>query len=701
MKLFNRFRAILFMAAALFVVVSFSACDDTENGTDEYGLQKNTYYALEDTANGWDYGMYYNGKVIMVHADTARSTCMAFLSETKSDLSESESGDGVYIEINEDGDVVTFGTPQTLAYVVEKDDKTYLCANGDKDEVVFAEVELDEKTEKAIRGTTQTEPKSQRFVVKNKKEILKFFLDKTTDAADNAIKKKWGTKVFEPFKKAYNNLASAINIAKMMRDGKWADASLASFTKGIALQGGVYATNLLQGIALLKYDYAETKECMYDVFYGQANCDITSAMKRSDGAYEVTVKIENTYSIPQEHRETIVAADGTEKMTYVKNEVYCGVLARRAYEPEYQNCDTRSGEILVKRTDDNQELTFVIYADETYTLLRPFLMVDLDLTNKPYMRSKFQHIKYGESVPLITADVDYTYELEHYSVLPVWNKELQQYSNALLDFTLKFKATCNAMNNKRITSVKDWGVMLFNGDEPWYPISLQNENDDQSQTGNLTSESTQTVRFSRNELDMNLATYTAKPKNIYIAPYVEYTTDFNTVNTRTTIGGKLEPFAPKYIQKPAAEFTDAEYSYSKTWNPNGHISDRVNDGDINYSVNVGYANIRGTLFIDSAFVRKSGSGWDEYIRGLSYLPYHYDERERVPISDIIEGSWYENFTLYYRKDSTPPNPRYLTLELWSGGTCTESKNKLVYKPLTKENYGGNVYHIYGFKLEVE
>lgn len=697
MKLFNRFRAILFMAAALFALVSFSACGDTENGSDgtdnNYGLQKNTYYALEDTANGWDYGMYYNGKVIMVHADTARGTCMAFLSETKS-----ESGDGVYIEINEDGDVVTFGTPQTLAYVVEKDDKTYLCANGDKDEVVFAEVELDEETEKAKRGTTQTEPKSQRFVVKNKKEILKFFLDKTTDAADNAIKEKWGTKVFEPFKKAYNNLASAINIAKMMRDGKWADASLASFTEGIALQGGVYATNLLQGIALLKYDYAETKECMYDVFYGQANCDITSAVKRSDGAYEVTVKIENSYSIPQEHRETIVAADGTEKMTYekekmtyVKNEVYCGVLARRAYEPEYQNCDTRSGEILVKRTDDNQELTFVIYADETYTLLRPFLMVDLDLTNKPYMRSNFQHIKYGESVPLISADVDYTYELEHYSARPIWDEELQLYSNAIAEFTLKFKATCNAMNNKRITSVKDWGVMLFNGDVPWYPISLQNENDDQSQTGNLTSESTQTISFSRDELDMNRATYTAKPKNFYIAPYVEYTNDFNTVKTRTMIG-KLEPFAPKYIQKPAAEFTSAEYSYTKSWNPHGITQ-------IMYSVNDGYANIRGTLFIDSAFVRKSGSGWDKYIEGLTYKPWVYDERERVPISDIQDGSWHENFTLYYREDSIPPNPRYLTLELWSGGTCTESKNKLVYKP--KENYGGNVYHIYGFKLEVE
>ncbi len=550
---------------------------------------------------------------------------------------------------------------------------------------------------------------------KNKKDILKFFFNKTIDIADDAIKKKWGTKVFEPFKKAYNNLAKVANFTKMLRKGEWTQASLTVLKTGISAQYKEIAGPAVQGIDLLIYEYQEYKECMHDVFYGKANCEITNVVKRSDGAYEVTVKIENSHTIPQEHRETVVSADGSEKMTYVKNEVYCGVLARKAYEPEYNKCDTRSGEILVKRTYDNQELTFIIYADEDYTLLRPFLMADLDLTNKPNMKRLLQYIRYGESFPLISANVDYTYKLENYYSYASWNESYYSYvnwfelgkleANSGVTFTLKFNATCNSLKNKHLTRVIDWGVALYKGENPESFISLMKENDNQSSIGQMTSESTQTFSFERDDLDITRAAYTAKPKNYYIAPYVEYVADFNTVERRKTIG-KLEPFEPKYIQKPAAEFTGAKYS--NTYNTNNVVRGYYYDSNLGcyketdimivYSANDGNFNISGALFVDSAFVKKSGSGWDQY---SSCVRYRYAKRERYPLSRIYDGSVSEDFSLYFREDSASAKPRYLTLELWSGGSCTTSTNKLVYKPLTMDNWGANVYHVYGFRLEKE
>ena len=700
MKLFHRFHSLLFIAAAVLAVASFSACGDSDNGgssnNDNSGYDKNTYYALEDTANGWDYGMYYNGKVILVHADTMRGTCLGYLNEMKS-----ESKDGVCIEIDEEGNIVSFGTPNKLASVVEKDNKTYLCTADNNGGVAFAEVELDEKATKETRATSE----SDKLLWKNKKDVLKFFFNKTIDIADDAIKKKWGTKVFEPFKKAYNNLAKAANFTKMLRNGEWTQASLTVLKTGISAQFKEMAGPVLQGIDLLSYEYKEYKECMHDVFYGKAYCEITDVVKRSDDAYEVTVTIANSYTIPQEHRETVVAADGSEKMTYVKNEVYCGVLARKGYEPEYQYCDTRSGEILVKQTADDQEQTFVIYADEDNTLLRPFLMVDLDLTNKPNMRYQLQHIKYGKSIPLISANVDYTYKLENCCAYSLWDKSGQLKANSGVAFTLKFNATCNSLNNKYLTAVKDWGVVLYKGEKQESFISLMGENDNQSGIGQMTSESTQTFSFEKDELDINHATYTAKPKNYYIAPYVEYSTDFNTVERRIAIG-KLEPFAPKYIQKPAAEFTGAEYSetYDTHTTVRSHYYDeglqayKETSVRVLYSVNNGFFNINGTLFVDSAFVRKSGSGWDQYSFGVIN---RYAQRERVPLTEISDGARSEYFTFYFQADSASAKPRYLTLELWSGGSCTSSKNKLVYKPLTLDNWGENVYHIYGFSLEKE
>lgn len=699
MNFFHKFRSLLFVASTMLVVSFFSACGDSDNkggnNDDNSEYQKNTYYAVEDTANGWDYGMYYNGKIILVHADTMRGTCLGYLNETKS-----ESEDGVCIEINEEGNVVSFGTPNKLASVIEKDDKTYLYTTDNNGGVVFAEVELEEKATKE----TQAASESDKLLWKNKKDILKFFFNKTIDIADDAIKKKWGTKVFEPFKKAYNNLAKVANFTKMLRKGEWTQASLTVLKTGITAQYKEIAGPAVQGIDLLVYEYQEYKECMHDVFYGKANCEITNVVKRSDGAYEVTVKIENSYTIPQEHRETVVSADGSEKMTYVKNEVYCGVLARKAYEPEYNKCDTRSGEILVKRTADDQELTFIIYADEDYTLLRPFLMADLDLTNKPNMKRLLQYIRYGESFPLISANVDYTYKLENYYSYANWNESGKLETNSGVTFTLKFNATCNSLNNKHLTRVIDWGVALYKGENLERFISLMEENDNQSSIGQMTSESTQTFSFKRDDLDINRAAYTAKPKNYYIAPYVEYVTDFNTVERRKTIG-KLEPFEPKYIQKPAAEFTGAKYF--ETYNTNTTVRGHYYDSDLGglietdirvlYSANDGYFNIRGTLFVDSAFVKKSGSGWDQYTFGVN----KYGKRARFPLSIIYDGSVSEDFNIYFQEDSASAKPRYLTLELWSGGSCTTSTNKLVYKPLTMDNWGANVYHVYGFRLEKE
>ena len=43
----------------------------------------------------------------------------------------------------------------------------------------------------------------------------------------------------------------------------------------------------------------------------------------------------------------------------------------------------------------------------------------------------------------------------------------------------------------------------------------------------------------------------------------------------------------------------------------------------------------------------------------------------------------------------------MEMELWSNGSKISGNNKIGYQPLKKDNYGANVYHIYGFKAYIK
>ena len=127
-KLFTSKLHVLFtiiFAAALGALIS---CGDSNSEPDKGGtvvddsrFAKNTYYAVQDTTNGWDEGMYYNGRFIMAHANYSQGTALYYMNDTKSEQSK-----GILIEYDEDGNVVAFGRPGNLATVCEKDGKFYL-----------------------------------------------------------------------------------------------------------------------------------------------------------------------------------------------------------------------------------------------------------------------------------------------------------------------------------------------------------------------------------------------------------------------------------------------------------------------------------------------------------------------------------------------------------------------------------------------
>ena len=91
-KLFTSKLHVLFtiiFEAALGALIS---CGDSNSEPDKGGtvvddsrFAKNTYYAVQDTTNGWDEGMYYNGRFIMAHANYSQGTALYYMNDTKSE----------------------------------------------------------------------------------------------------------------------------------------------------------------------------------------------------------------------------------------------------------------------------------------------------------------------------------------------------------------------------------------------------------------------------------------------------------------------------------------------------------------------------------------------------------------------------------------------------------------------------------------
>ena len=685
----------IIFAAALGALTS---CGDSNSEPDKGGtvvddsrFAKNTYYAVQDTTNGWDEGMYYNGRFIMAHANYSQGTALYYMNDTKSEQSK-----GILIEYDEDGNVVAFGRPGNLATVCEKDGKFYLSKATGKDEITLAEIKAEEGI--ASKAVSKRNTKALGDVVSgvvggfDKGKLIDIFID----FADKYAEKKWGSKVFKPLKEAFEYLDKN---EKLARDEKWFQLGANIFATGISqVKGGEI---LGTGMRMLADEYAELTELQHKIFYGMATPEITNIKERTDGAVEVSVAIHNTKTLPATHYEIIVSADGSEKRVSVENNVYCGVLSREGGLPLYNHCDTRSGEILVKTNDaagekDDLEYSFIIYADgKKGANIRPFLMADLDLSLKPSMKKSRNYIRYGETVPYAKADVEYNYTLDG-----------AFFSDNEMSYSLKFNAECKRDGNANITMVRDWGVVILKNGGIDRKISLMQEQDNTGNTGTMTSQSTQWMSFAKNDLLITPSSWKATPKDYEIAPYITYSTDYLLTNSYTSYGA-AEPFAPAYIQKPELEFTNAEYSdsYGTGKTTTALVWDdfikqyRETSVDIDVSVNYCEFKLRGCLFIDSLVVRQSGSGWDKYC--LTYLVNDFGQKSKRYNKNIYDGLMRDGFMLEYREDSVSGKDHDMEMELWSNGSKISGNNKIGYQPLKKDNYGASVYHIYGFKAYIK
>lgn len=697
-KLFTSKLHVLFTIIFAAALGALTSCGDSNSEPDKGGtvvddsrFAKNTYYAVQDTTNGWDEGMYYNGRFIMAHANYSQGTALYYMNDTKSEQSK-----GILIEYDEDGNVVAFGRPGNLATVCEKDGKFYLSKATGKDEITLAEIKAEEGI--ASKAVSKRNTKALGDVVSgvvggfDKGKLIDIFID----FADKYAEKKWGSKVFKPLKEAFEYLDKN---EKLARDEKWFQLGANIFATGISqVKGGEV---LGVGVKMLADEYAELTELQHNVFYGMATPEITGIKERTDGAVEVAVTIRNTKTLPATHYEIIVSADGSEKRVSVENNVYCGVLSREGGLPKYNHCDTRSGEILIKTKDalyekDDLEYSFIIYADgKNGANIRPFLMADLDLSLKPSMKKSRNYIRYGETVPYAKAEVDYTYTLDG-----------AFFSDNTMSYSLKFDAECKRDGNANIKMIRDWGVVILKNGEIDSKISLMQEQDDQGNIGATTSQSTQWMNFEKKDLEITPSSWKATPKDYEIAPYITYAADFLLASSYTSYG-VAEPFAPAYIQKPELEFTNAEYSDSygtgKTtialvWDD--FIKQyRETFVDIDVSVNYCEFKLRGCLFIDSLVVRQSGSGWDKYC--LTYLVNDFGQKSKRYNKNIYDGLMRDGFMLEYREDSVSGKDHDMEMELWSNGSQISGNNKIGYQPLKKDNYGANVYHIYGFKAYIK
>lgn len=677
---------------------ALTSCGDSNSEPEKKGtvvddsrLPQNTYYAVQDTANGWDEGMYYNGRFIMAHANYSQGTALYYMNDTKSEQSK-----GILIEYDEDGNVVAFGRPGNLATVCEKDGKLYLSKATGKDEITLAEIKAEEGI--ASKAASGLRTKAVGDVVSgvaggfDKGKLIDIFIE----FADKYAEEKWGSKVFKPLKEAFNYLDKTDRLA---RDEKWFQLGANIFATGISqVKGGEI---LGTGMRMLADEYAELTELQHKIFYGMATPEITGIKERTDGAVEVAVTIRNTQTLPATHYEIIVSADGSEKRVSVENNVYCGVLSREGGLPLYNHCDTRSGEILIKTKDalyekDDLEYSFIIYADgKKGANIRPFLMADLDLSLKPSMKKSRNYIRYGETVPYAKADVEYNYTLDG-----------AFFSDNEMSYSLKFNAECKRDGNANITMVRDWGVVILKNGGIDRKISLMQEQDNTGNTGTMTSQSTQWMSFAKNDLLITPSSWKATPKDYEIAPYITYAADFLLASSYTSYG-VAEPFAPAYIQKPELEFTNAEYSdsYGTGKTTTALVWDdfikqyRETSVDIDVSVNYCEFKLRGCLFIDSLVVRQSGSGWDKYC--LTYLVNDFGQKSKRYNKKIYDGLMRDGFMLEYREDSVSGKDHDMEMELWSNGSKISGNNKIGYQPLKKDNYGANVYHIYGFKAYIK
>ena len=537
---------------------------------------------MQDTANGWEEGIYYNGTFLMAHANKKKGTILYYLND-----SQYNSDKGIVFEVDpEDNHILKFGSWSNMADI---------CESGNK--LTLFEAARDGKNEIDARTVTLTTGDTKTLATKGNALPAKGVVE---DWATSMIKK-FLTKQIPHL----DDILTAYEFSKQVHDEKWVKASLTILTTGISMIGGPSASAATLPLSMMISEYEAQVSEVQRFLYGYADIKITDIKKREDSGYNVTVEITGASSIPDKIVQNHTELGACVQKTYTNN-VYCGVLARDVLDPWYNRTDVRSGEILVQKTDDYRtEYTLVVYPTGNNIKLRPYLISDLDFLGKERFKLSCDFVKHGETVPLVASDVDFTFRQTQATCDADWDMDNGCYKDKKMKFQFEFTATCNAYSNQNITALRDWGLIIYRSGRVFHKFSMISESDSQG-SGNIKSAtSTQNIYFDENEMFVDYNKLTAVTDGDYtIGSYIDYYTDFNLADLQTVYGEPV-PMELKYDEKPSFSFTAGSWYPSEienSWFSGSTLS--------NVSSIVILSKMPGLLFIKSSTFKKSGSGWN-------------------------------------------------------------------------------------------
>ena len=681
-------RHLLTILTAVIGFTAFVSCQDSENGGgsgEKSQFKKNTYYAVQDTANGWEEGIYYNGTFLMAHANRSKGTILYYL-----DNSQHYTYKAVLFEVDpEDNHILRIGGLDLMSEVCESDGKltVFEVSHNNSDELDARTVEITDKH-------TATQPASSRAA--HTKGLL-------GDWTKSMIEKLLTKNIPH-----LDDLLTACNFTEDMHDEKWVKASLTILTAGISKTAGSSAGAATLPLSWAAQEYEAQVSKVQEFLYGNAGIKITDVKKRSDGGYNVTVEIEGANNIPNQITQNHTELGACVQKIYT-NDVYCGVLARDVIDPWYNRTDVRSGEIRVGKTSEYRvQYTLVIYPTGDHIKLRPYLISDLDFLGKERFKLSCDFVRHGETVPLAVSDVDFTFRQTAASCEATYSHDNECYEDKKVHFQFEFNATCNAYGNKNITAIRDWGFEIFRSGQSFHKFSMISESDGQN-SGNVTSAtSTQDFSVDENEMFIDYNSLTAVTDGDYtVCSYIEYTTGYNLSDFKTAYGEPV-PIELKYDQKPSFRFTGAKYLGTYTSNnpqiPYGAWCKGTTLGM--QSENQYECQLQGLLFLKTCMLKKSGGGWNQYCDAwYAYggttpwqtAPWAFNEGYTNPY-----GAYNLCKFAFYSPEKVGKGALDVSVDLVIAetGRHIAGANKISYEPYYAVSSGGETY-IKGFQAVVK
>ena len=681
-----RYFSFIFIVITGFI--TFVSCQDSESGGgngEGSPFKKDTYYAVQDTVNGWEEGIYYNGTFLMAHANKSKGTILYYL-----DDSQYYTYKAFLFEVDpEDNHILRIGGLDMMSEVCESDGKltVFEVSHDNSDELDARTVEITDKhtaTQSAAIRAIQT-----RGVVGDwTKSMIEKLLTKNIPHLDD--------------------LLTACKFTEEMHDEKWVKAALTTLTTGISMTAGSSATAATLPLGWAAQEYEAQVAKVQDFLYGNAGIKITDIKKRSDSGYNVTVEITGASDIPHEITQNHTELGACVQTTY-SNNVYCGVLARDVIDPWYNRTDVRSGEILVGKTNDYRaQYTLVIYPTGDHIKLRPYLISDLDFLGKERFKLSCDFVKHGETVPLTASDVDFTFRQTAASCEATYSHDNECYEDKKVYFQFEFNATCNAYGNKNITAIRDWGFEIFRSGQSFHKFSMVSESDDQNSSNVTSATSTQNFSVDENEMFIDYNNLTAVTDGDYtVCSYIEYTTDYNLSDFKTAYGEPV-PIELKYDQKPYFRFTGAKYLGTYTSSnpqiPYGAWCKGTILGT--QSENRYECQLQGLLFLKTCMLKKSGGGWNQYCDAwYAYggttpwqtAPWAFNEGYSNPY-----GAYNLCKFAYYSPDKVGKGALDVSVDLVVAetGRHIAGANKISYEPYYAVSSGGETY-IKGYQAVVK